>query len=241
MSYRSEGTFELVIYESEYRQIQAWTNKHQNLETGGDLFGLWQDDRTAVVQLVVGPGKQCRRTSTSFYQDVDYLKRMGDVLTSEEGLCHIGEWHSHHTLGLSSPSGGDESTIWSNMDRYGLSRFVLFIANIDTTWSWSRLSFLPNDETTVNGFLFEVDRSIDRRYQHRRRLPVLQAEFIFLQEENPFRSKYLNAIREGAESLNTEQEELCFVVKKYQQMESGMLELFPFANCPTTSKLANEK
>ncbi|XP_031572853.1 uncharacterized protein LOC116306870 [Actinia tenebrosa] len=211
MSNPSEWTFKLLIYESEYREIQAWTLKHQDRETGGDLFGLWADDCTAVVQLVLGPGEHCRRTSTSFYQDLDYLKRMGDVLTSEEGLCHIGEWHSHHTLSLMETSEGDERTIWSNMDRYGLSRFCLFITNILTKWRWQSLSSVP-DKTTVNGFLFEVDR------RHQRRLPVLHAEFILLQEESPFRLKYIGAIRDGAESLNTVQDHLR-VVKKCQQLE----------------------
>jgi len=107
--------FKVLIYKSEYRQIQAWTAKFPNRETGGDLFGLWLDERTAVVQLVLGPGKNCRRTSVSFYQDVEYLERVGNQLTTKEGLCHIGEWHSHHTLGLTRPSGGDENTVWSNM------------------------------------------------------------------------------------------------------------------------------
>jgi len=62
--------FKVVIYESELLQINVWTAKFTKLETRGDLFGLWLDENTAVVQLVLGPGKNCRRTSVSFYQDV---------------------------------------------------------------------------------------------------------------------------------------------------------------------------
>ena len=68
-------SFEVYINEGEMYQIQKWVSKHQNIETGGDLFGLWLDDHTAVVQFVLGPGKKCRRTETSFFQDVEYLQQ----------------------------------------------------------------------------------------------------------------------------------------------------------------------
>ena len=30
--------------------------QRQNIETGGDLFGLWQSKHVAIVQLILGPG-----------------------------------------------------------------------------------------------------------------------------------------------------------------------------------------
>ena len=52
----------------ERHQIRDWVLKYENLETGGDLFGLWLDAKTAVVQFVLGPGENCSRTTTSFFQ-----------------------------------------------------------------------------------------------------------------------------------------------------------------------------
>ena len=92
-----EKQFTVAIYANEYKQICAWVLKNQTLETGGDLFGLWSDDDSAVIQLVLGPGRNCQRAVHSFYQDVAYLEKVGSNLTSNEGVCHIGEWHSHHT------------------------------------------------------------------------------------------------------------------------------------------------
>ena len=167
--------FTVKIYIEEYLQLCSWVLKHEHIETGGDLFGLWADDRTAVIQLVVGPGQNCSRTTVSFYQDVEYLKEVGSYLTGSEGLCHIGEWHSHHQLGLARPSGGDESTVWNNMPTYGLDRFVIFIANIDR----DRQSFYTN----VGCFLFEMGTKTGQR------LPVLEGQFDVMNEKSPMRLK----------------------------------------------------
>ena len=61
-------TFKVCINKGEWWQIQEWVLKYERIETGGDLFGLWLDGQTAVVQFVLGPGKKSRRTATSFFQ-----------------------------------------------------------------------------------------------------------------------------------------------------------------------------
>ena len=116
---------------------------YENIETGGDLFGLWKNENEVVVQLVTGPGKHCRRTTTAFFQDPTYLSSVGEFLTSAKGLCNIGEWHSHHRLNLPEPSGGDKATVWRNMPSCGLKRFLLIIATIT-----------PEGQVNINGFMF---------------------------------------------------------------------------------------
>ena len=175
----------MAIYASEYKQICAWVLKERSLETGGDLFGLWNNDHTAVIQLVLGPGKDCQRTSGSFYQDVNYLEKVGSHLTRKEGLCHIGEWHSHHTIGLKRPSGGDERTVWTNMPKYGLSRFLLFIANIENR----------DLSASAGCFLFEFENTNKRKQ-------VRQGKFVLLQNESPFRSRCHEVLAGDAECLN---------------------------------------
>ena len=168
---RSEQSrsFNVLIYEEDYKELCAWVLKKPDIETGGNLFGLWADKRTAVVQLVLGPGVDCRRTTASFYQDIDYLQRVGSYLTRNEGVCHIGEWHSHHQMGLARPSGGDENTVWNNMPTYNLKKFVIFIATIQS----SKQSYNVN----IGCFLFEID-------DHDHRLAVLPGEFTILQKKN---------------------------------------------------------
>ena len=166
-----DRAFEVVVYEQDYKELCSWVLRHKNIETGGDLFGLWSDDRTAVVQLVLGPGMDCRRTGTSFYQDLRYLEDVGSYLTSNEGLCHIGEWHSHHQLGLARPSGGDESTVWNNMPTYSLDKFVIFIANLEEYAS----------KVNIGCFLFE--------YENKKQLSVLPGRFKVLPGKSPFGEK----------------------------------------------------
>ena len=171
-----DRSFEVLIYEQDYKELCSWVLRHKSIETGGDLFGLWSDDRTAVIQLALGPGKGCRRSGTSFFQDVKYLEEVGAYLTGSEGLCHIGEWHSHHQFGLARPSGGDESTVWNNMPTYG---FVIFIANIECSRKSTAI-------VNVGCFLFEFE---NRGNNKRQRLPVLSGRFIILPGENPFGMK----------------------------------------------------
>ncbi|KAL9971583.1 hypothetical protein ACROYT_G017762 [Oculina patagonica] len=173
-SSESLRSFNVLIYEKDYKELCAWVLKKPNIETGGDLFGLWADKHTAVIQLVLGPGQGCTRTSVSFYQDVNYLERVGSYLTQNEGVCHIGEWHSHHQLGLARPSGGDENTVWNNMPTYNLKRFVIFIANIRSSGQRYNVN--------IGCFLFETD-------DQEKRLDVLPGEFTILQKENPLSLK----------------------------------------------------
>ena len=182
------GNFNVVIYESDYKQLCAWVLKKTNIETGGDLFGLWADKHTAVIQFVVGPGQNCQRSPVSFYQDINYLEEIGKHMTKNEGVCHIGEWHSHHQLGLARPSGGDENTVWNNMPTYNLKRFVIFIANLEQ---------LRKDSYNVNigCFLFELESDNGKEKQ----LPVLQGTFKILKKENPWNGKLLRKRDEGAE------------------------------------------
>ena len=170
-----EREFEVLIYEEDYKELCAFALRKPNIETGGDLFGLWANDHEAVIQLTLGPGKGRRRTSTSFYQDVKYLENVCSYLTENEGVCHIGEWHSHHQLGLARPSGGDENTVWNKMPTYNLSRFVIFIANIEA----SKQTYTVN----ISCFLFEIDT--DKGNQ----LPVKEGKFKILHAENPFSQK----------------------------------------------------
>ena len=169
-----EREFEVLIYEEDYKELCAFVLTKPNIETGGDLFGLWANDHKAVIQLTLGPGKGRIRTSTSFYQDVKYLENVCSYLTEKEGVCHIGEWHSHHQLGLARPSGGDENTVWNKMTTYNLSRFVIFIANTEA----SKQTYTVN----IGCFLFEIDKKGNR-------LPLKEGKFKILHAENPFSQK----------------------------------------------------
>ena len=99
---------------------------------------------------MLGPGQNCRRTATSFFQDEQYLSEVGESLTQEQGLCNIGSWHSHHTMNLPDPSRGDKDTVWKHLPTPG--RFVLLIAAIKTETETPKVEMGFNlFESTVKG------------------------------------------------------------------------------------------
>ena len=119
----------VYLFEEDYEMMKELVLRYPNVETGGDLFGLWTSDGDAVLHMVLGPGENCKRTVTSFYQDIPYLQEKGELLTTKYMLCHIGEWHSHHQLHLYEPSHGDSSTVIRHYP-HGTCGFLLIIANI---------------------------------------------------------------------------------------------------------------
>ncbi len=83
-----------------------------------------------MIQFVLGPGKTSRHNPASFYQDREHLIKADEILRSKHGLQHIGEWHSHHQMGLTQPSGGDEQTVFNALRQYNFPKFLLCIANL---------------------------------------------------------------------------------------------------------------
>ena len=137
--------------------------RHQHIETGGNLFGLWTTSGSAVIHVVIGPGKNCRRTTTSFHQDIEYLKRVGRFVNDNYMFCHIGEWHSHHSLAVNKPTSEDEQIIRGNFPQ-GLTKFLVIIANI------------KNRDTVLLSPYFFTDEG--RRYE--------KADFVVLGTDGPF-------------------------------------------------------
>jgi transcriptional regulator with XRE-family HTH domain len=105
---RPQRRYPIAIYESELQAIGLESSSWER-ETGGDLFGIWGD--IPVVYLASRAGPQAQRDHAHFRLDVDYLINLSAMLERDWGLRYLGDWHSHHRLGLSTPSDGDERRI----------------------------------------------------------------------------------------------------------------------------------
>lgn len=152
-----------LIHESELDFIANCTMDYPNLETGGNLFGFWTNSGYPVIQYVLGPGQAARRTQTTFHQERDYLVNLGALLQEKHGLQHIGEWHSHHTLALNTPSFHDEHTMRKAIKEYKLKRFLLVICNREVApTEESNSDTAENSLVTAHGYLFRSGR---KRYQ----------------------------------------------------------------------------
>lgn len=115
----------VAIYESELQAIGLESSSWET-ETGGDLFGVWQS--IPIIYLATRAGQKAIRDNTHFRLDVDYLIKISSELSREWGLRYFGDWHSHHKLGLHSPSAGDRDRINRIADKNNFSEMVEFIA-----------------------------------------------------------------------------------------------------------------
>ena len=141
--------FKVFMFEEDIERMKKYIRAYPHLETGGDLFGLWTSNGDAVIHVVLGPGKNCKRTGTSFYQDIPYLQRNGNLLTQNYLLCHIGAWHSHHQLRLFQPSQGDSTTVIRHYPR-GTYGFLLIIGNIERSDSVTLSPYLYTERSTYS-------------------------------------------------------------------------------------------
>ena len=169
------------IYESEATLLSKWTLQYPNIETGGDLFGLWLNANEVVIQAAIGPGQNCRRTRTSFLQDEQYLNSVGELLICYQGLCRVGSWLSHAS-DTPEPSPDDNENVWRQLPTPG--RFLLLTAVIKTETE------TPKVEMGFNLFESTVERN-----------KITPMKLDILQGKSPIRAnKGINSkILEGAE------------------------------------------
>jgi len=118
----------LITWESELRAIAA-ESLAWSVETGGDLFGRWQDVPTVFLATKAGPAAQ--RNHAHFRLDVEYLRRLSETMATDWALRYFGDWHSHHRLGLSGPSGGDRRRILSIAGRNEFTGMTEVIVTLD--------------------------------------------------------------------------------------------------------------
>lgn len=158
-----------IIYKSELDFISRCIQDFPNIETGGELFGFWTQLGTPVVLYAVGPGPYARHHPTSFVQDPDYVDNIEVEMCLRTGLQHVGQWHSHHQLGLAHPSGGDVASMQRGVGAPGFPRMLLCIGNCDRGAA----------HTTVNAFNFH--ENYPSQYVH--------AFWDVVEIESPFRAQ----------------------------------------------------
>lgn len=156
-----------LIYENELNYLGQCILDHPGQETGSDLFGYFSYSGFPIIMYVIGPGELAKRSETTFHQDEEYLKSIGDELRAKHGLQHLGNFHSHHTFTLKKPSQQDSTTVVKAMNTYQLDRFLLMIGNI-----------VNDDSTTINAY--QYNRGKEHLYDH--------SGFVVLPGESPIRT-----------------------------------------------------
>jgi hypothetical protein len=145
-------TSKAIVYKSELDFISRCVLDFPKMETGGDLFGFWTHSGYPVIQYASGPGPDAQHGHVTFFQDAQYLKTIGNVLRDDHGLQHIGQWHSHHQMSLTTPSDHDSWTVDRAISSSHIPGFLLIIANID------------QQSTPIQGYMYTSASSPD--YHH---------------------------------------------------------------------------
>ena len=125
----------ISIYESEL-QVIALESSSWTLETGGDLFGIWGE--IPLVYLATKSGPKAIRNQAHFRLDVDYLIKLSNELSNDWGLRYFGDWHSHHRLGLETPSSGNQARIGRIASKNNFSEMAEFIITFSSSYEKDR-------------------------------------------------------------------------------------------------------
>ena len=149
----AEPSSVVIVHRGELDYLSRCILDYPDIETGGQLFGFWTAAGAPVVLYVIGPGPRANHETAFFNQDLGYLRKVGSHLIRRYGLQHIGEWHSHHRLGLAKPSGHDARTMVRSIEEDGLGRFLLCIANVDAA----------GGRSSINAYAFHQDAGYDYR------------------------------------------------------------------------------
>lgn len=138
-----------MIYRSEEKSIHKYVLKYPNLETGGSLYGWYSETGLPIIAVATGPGPNAMHEATRFHADEQYSMEIGRKMI-KHGLQHVGEWHSHHTLGLAQPSGIDCRAMQASLSAQGsaVRRFLCGIANI------------VGDKVTFNAYFFTPESGL---------------------------------------------------------------------------------
>lgn len=124
---KKESRMYASIFSSELEFISSLAAEWGSTETGGELYGLWTHAGRPMIMQATPPGPNATHQTAHFRQDIDYFMKMTEVIYKRFGLQFIGDYHSHHYLGLDHPSSGDARHIRSIATKNNLTRMVQFI------------------------------------------------------------------------------------------------------------------
>jgi len=127
------AALEIVIWQSELAAMARLTTDWGNIETGGECFGLFSRAGRPTVLLVTPPGPRAIHQRARFVQDTDHLNRAIEKLYRRFGIQPGGTFHSHHTIGLNSPSSvdmGSARSLAEKTDSPGLFQIITTVEDV---------------------------------------------------------------------------------------------------------------
>lgn len=154
MYYLESDDLYIVMQHSVFNQIQLQAEGEYPNENGGMLAGRYSADRRTVYieRLVVPVEKKTGRTI--FERNTNGLEKEWSKLT-EEGLCYVGEWHSHPN-GSTQYSSTDLATMVDIEKEVAIENPILLIVGVRNVGISAHVFYCYK-----NNRLFEYKKMID--------------------------------------------------------------------------------
>ena len=121
----SQNYLQMFADDMQFMAYHAW--RWGDVETGGGLYGLWSHAGRPVIMLATPQGPGACNETAHFAQDPKHLFKTSRKLQERFGLQYIGNWHSHHSLGLHHPSGGDVEQIHRVAQKSNVSKMIQIV------------------------------------------------------------------------------------------------------------------
>lgn len=122
---------EARIYSGELALLYQLLAESPDVETGGELLGLWSHQGSPTIMLVTGPDVNATRTETHFLQPPDVHMMIERHMWDSFGLQVLGIWHSHHRLGLYELSNGDRLRTQRYATNHGRLHYIELLGFLD--------------------------------------------------------------------------------------------------------------
>lgn len=140
----------LIISDDVINDIVDESNRHENVETGGLLFGKFIGEYIIILKLIHF-STNAKRTQIYFEMDEDFAINITKQM-EKNNLAYLGNWHKH--LGYGGPSNGDDKQaklflIQNSHKRNYLSLIIDFYNNdynlIATNYYFDKDEFFKKD------------------------------------------------------------------------------------------------
>ena len=95
------------------------------------MFGFYEPGGSPLILVATGPGPAARRDATHFQQDPEFQAAVFNQLATKFRMFYIGDWHSHHSIQLSEPSGPDNAKLQDLANKNGWSRLCSLIVQTE--------------------------------------------------------------------------------------------------------------
>jgi hypothetical protein len=115
------------------------------------LFGFYEPGGNPLILVATGPGPAARRDVTHFQQDPEFQVAVFEQLATKFRMFYIGDWHSHHSIQLSEPSGSDDSKLQDLANKNGWSRLFSLIVQTEMSSVRSPRQGRHRDEKEADG------------------------------------------------------------------------------------------